>query len=513
MNYYDFFLPISIFILSLILIICLIRESLIKNSLVKFRLTIAIIIAFFLVIVCVFFNSIETSSIDSSLPMYMIILLPLCIILIGILTYSSIVFSSREKKIKDIYFSCVEESNYYVYLTKRNKIKSCSKALINYFGSSKKEVLKKKFGNLLISNYSNFNINGIDYKQDDINKIFDNIAKSNMDLNLNIRCLDKNGKDVSLRFTDRPIKSGGKYVGHILFGNNEKRSVQEEKVVNQSDESMLKLRFSVLLEQSNEPLYFYNISSNSIWGNDAFVKEFNFSGNSITYDEFKNRIHPDDLAFYTNIIDQISIKKPKYDTKFRIKCKNEYVYVEERGKKIFKDNMEIISFISKLVNGNNQKNNMSFIEGMKKDGDLLADLSKIVDDSFVQVSCLSLDNVKEINAEFGRSVGDMVMNEYVKAIKNAFVDNDMIYRTDGLIFYFLTIDFKKMENLKNLLQKNMVLTANSKYGAMTVTIKASIGLITNKHIKDPKTLINFAKKTMDVTKTLKSSERYKYYDD
>lgn len=507
----DLILPLAVVVLSILLIATLIRESLVRNELLKFRLSVAIIITFTTIAVTGFYSVIIERIGYNNLTY-------ICagyVVVIGLLMFNSLFLSIREKRIRESYFNCVETNNYFAYLDKKNRIKNISISFTRFFGLDKCKLVKKNFAEVLAERYSNLIINDNEYNAENIKNVFNNISKSKSDLKLEIKCLDVRGKEIFLNLVDRPIYStSGKFIAHIIFGQSKGIDVidRTENELNEKSSAleMTKLRFRALLEEGNDPLFFLNIASNSLWANDSLVQKLGFSGNSISFEEYKKRIYPDDLAYYLSMLENLSISHPSYDIKYRFKKGYDYVYVHERGKKVFGPETEIVSVIEKIRTNSFEKTGMNALDDVKNEEDLYDTLGSIDDSMPFELVCLKLENIREINDTFGRRTGNIAMNDYIRAIVSAFVDENLIFRTSGLEFYFIIRDYKKMETLKYYLEAGKILDVSATYGSNKITVMASMGIVNNYKYKDPKSLVKFARMALELTKG--KQKRYSFYE-
>ena len=110
---------------------------------------------------------------------------------------------------------------------------------------------------------------------------------------------------------------------------------------------------------------------------------------------------------------------------------------------------------------------------------MLIDLDSLFRDHRIfQLVCINLTTIPEINNRFGRQVGNMVMTEYIKKIKENFLtESSQIYRASGLVFYFTITDNRKMEMFKRGLtsdSNSMNLTVN--YSSIKAELKVHIGI-------------------------------------
>ena len=502
-----YLLPLAILILCIITIACIIRESLEKEKLQKVKFILTSIITFITILTIGFYDVL-----NQNLPKFLTYCYPILIVLIGLIMFNSIYLSIITKKVNDKYFECIEETNYFAYLNKSNKIVDISIHFAEFLNSDPKSLKKSLFTKSLLSRYTNVYINDIDYNEENIEKIFDSISTSNQDLKLEIKCLDTKGNDVMLLLYDRPIYHNNKFIGHVLYGKSSKKeeiNSQVEELSKQSEKlEMNKLRFYTLLEKGSDCAYFYNIKNNTIWANDALVKTLGFAGNSISINEFRHLIHPSDLAYIDSVISALSPKNPNYDIKYRFKDKYDYVYIHEVGKKIYGAETEIVAVITKQVQGFDKSGNL-LLDSCKTYNDFCSDVKSLngAPMEFVMINFL---NIKDINLTHSRQTGSECMSDYLKEFVKNFIDTSSIYRFDGLVFGFIITDHKKMINLKTCLEQGSLTKASCVYSSVKIIVESAFGITSNKIAKDGSTLYKFA--VQSLKEAINSSKRYNYHE-
>ena len=506
MNALYLIVPASV--LCVILIALFTKESYIKGHIVTFKIVFASIIFFVLIASSFFVDEIEFKYyLYASSGIY---------ILIGFLMFISVSSSNREKKIKAEYFSCIETNNYFVYLDKKNRIVDISKSFLSFLNVEGLETIGMNFSSLLIRRFSNIDINGIDYNSTNIHEVFDRIKTANKEMPLKITCLNLKGNQVLLNLMDKPIRSSkNKFISHIIYGISKDNKLIEKTEQDLNEKSiqleMNKRRFRTFMEVSTSPVYIYNIENNSIWTNDTFVNDFSFETNSISFDEYKSRIYPDDLNFYLSKLEDLTLSNPTYNIKYRIKKNYDYIYVEEHGKKIFGPQTEIVSFVSEIKS--EVKSVLTYeytLDTILDRTDLLNQLNKIKETYTYFLVCMKFNNIININKQYDRKFGDICMSEYLKAIKNYFVDENLIFRTDGLEFYFIILDMKKMEKFKQTLRGSKLTHSKANISGKTVVVETSFGIVNNQIQKNIDTLVQNAKNANEIAQ--REESKYYFYE-
>ena len=507
MNYTAVLYPLSVIILSVFLILCLVRESLEKERLLRIRLSIAGLITFSLGIILVIYRYLVEDIMEH-------IVLPIYIIVIGILLLNSIYMSIKEHKIREVYYSCVSEQNFFCYLTKNDKIKNISEAFAKLFNSTPNKLKGFKFTDALLARYSNLIINENRYNDQNIYHIFDAIKLSKEDLSIIIKCLDLQGNNLEICLVDRPIINNNKFIGHVLFGKTLDSKIldSQEKELNTKNDKleMNKLRITSILENGNDAIYFYNLDNNSVWINDSMAYLYSFSSNSISIEELRRRIHPDDIEFYNNTMQSLNPENSTYDIKYRLRTKYDYVYVHEKGQKVYGPQTEIIGIILKEDSSKAAKGTNSFLDELGSEEELKESLNKLAKRS-VELVCLKFENIVEINELYGRGTGDQILIDYINTLKKHFVDDNLFFRTSGLEFFFIMEDYSKMQKLKTYLKEGKITKAICTYGSNKIEIKTTMAIISNTTVKDSLKLISLARQTNDLIHNPNYTEKYYYY--
>lgn len=497
-------LPISTLLLAICALATIIREAFEREKLPKFKFILISLITVFIVLVIAFIDKINTYA------SYIIIyIMPIIIVVIGIIMFNSIYVSILAKKINSKYLECATDQIYFAYLNKLNKIINMSDGFSKFLNIDVKNLKNIDFKEALEKEFSNIAINGIAIE--DISDIFSDVSNSKEELNYEITCFDKDGNKTILNLIDKPIYQNETYKGHILYGaslNHNEIDSAKEAISEKNDKlEMNRLRFMTLLEKGKENIYIYNFNNKSIWASDAFTHNLGFAGNSISFDDYKRRIHPDDLRIYVTTLESLTPTNPSYDVKYRFKCDNVYVYVHDTGKKIFGVQNEIISVVTKSSDIF-QKSGISILDKCA-DLNALADTIDNLKNSSLELVLVNFENVKEINDAYSRLTGSEAMSDYIREFARTFIDNNQIYRLDGLLFGFVVTSQKKIMLLKQSLDKGMLTSATCTYGGIKITLSTTIAVSSNKYGENSDALVKNAKKALKEAKG--QGKKYKYF--
>ena len=331
----------------------------------------------------------------------------------------------------------------------------------------------------------------------------------------------KDGKETNvLNFVDNPIFTASRYSGHLLIGDLDEEATMldaKRKLSDKSNElSNVKSRMRALFDITEESIFFYNIDENYIWGNDAFVRDLNVNGNTIARSEFEHYIHPDDIAFYQKSISGLTESKPAYDVKYRFKTGANYQFIHERGKRIFAKGADSgIAGTIEIVNDKHfEHSDMPLLDTIKDEAQMYADIETAYREGYpFEVAMFKLTNLPEINKTQGRSVGNMVLGEYIKAVNDKLVNDGMIYRISGLDFVILINDGRKMSILRTMLEKNILTASAMDYGGIHIDIKANFGVAFYNECRNAKEIIDAAERALNTSMLPQVGVDYMFYSD
>ena len=481
-------LLLTTLLLSLILLVILIMECFGKNKLIKWKLSLAFVNIFILILSFLFYESVIL--VNETLNLIFLGYVLLIFVVFAAMSFS--VVNNCYQKSSD-YTQFIESLNntswnvYYV-CDKRDRIKEISESLLSDLGLEKKDVIGRKAFDVFDQTirFTHVNNNVITNKElKEYYKTFAKTTKPKEEYKREIYFQNYNGQTVVLNLVEKPLYVGGKYRGRLNIGQKKTDAslaeVERELMSKNKDLESIQYKFIAALELTEEGIFFNDLDENYIWGNDVLVKDLKLGSNTIAYMNYKSLIYPDDLAIYTSTIRSLTPERPTYSISYRVKVGDKFEFVKETGKRIFDDEASnVILGFAKVVNTNYfQKTNMSEVDSAKGLDELLVTLDALYKDRRVfQLVCVNLTTLPEINNHCGRSVGNMIMNEYIKKLKNNFMsDSTDLYRTSGLVFYFIITDTRKMEFFKRGLlsdPKAMNLTLN--YGSLHAELKVNIGV-------------------------------------
>ena len=330
---------------------------------------------------------------------------------------------------------------------------------------------------------------------------------------------DDNGDIHAYYFVESPIVVFGKFKGRLFVG--EKKGMEtlvgmEKNLAESMGElELIKSRFLVMLEKSKEGVFFADINDSSIWVNDVLVEKLALSGNSMSMDEFRRNIHPDDLAMIKAKLAQVNNITPSYTVSYRYNTGTRYAYVKEEGSRISNGKAIELCGVISILDGSNYERTQTELDNIKGEPEMLSAIKQLfIQKKIFQIVHMRIDSIPDINEKYGRSIGSMALSEYIKLIKHRYVDANMIYRISGLEFIAFITDYRKMDMLKNaLVNGEKLLHVSAEYGSINVKIEVTMGISYSSDASNPKMALANSKEALRFCSNPKFSSNYVYFKD
>ncbi len=475
-------------LLALILLIIIVLECFQKNRLFKWKLSLALVNIFLLILCGLFYKSVIL--VNETLNTIFLVYVFVIFVLFALMSFS--VVNSCFQKSNDYtqFIESLNNTSWNVYFVcdKRDRIKEISESLLIDLGLEKKDVIGRKAFDVFDQTirFTHVNNNIITNKElREYYRKFASTTKPKEEYKREIYFQNCNGQTVVLNLIEKPLYVGGKYRGRLNIGQKKTDAslaeVERELLNKNKDLESIQYKFIAALELTEEGIFFNDLDENYIWGNDVLVKELNLGSNTIAYMNYKSLIYSEDLPIYTSTVRALTPERPTYSITYRIKVKDKYEFVKETGKRIFDDENSnvILGFVKKIVTNSFERTNMTEVDSAKGIDELLVTLDALYKDHRIfQLVCVNLTTLPDINNRCGRAVGNMIMNEYIKKLKNNFMsDSSEVYRTSGLVFYFIITDTRKMELFKRgLLSDPTAMNLTLNYGSLHAELKVNIGV-------------------------------------
>lgn len=474
--------------LSLILVVIVVSDSFQKGKVFKTKLMLSLVNVFVSALAGLAYKKyISSNEILTIIYFSYVILLIICFFAVAIFVIS---YSNQKAHNYQQFIDSLNNTHWNVYFMcdKKERIKEISDSLLQDIGLTKNEVIGKKAFDIFDQKIRFTHVNDTEITNKEFREYYRTFplnAKENEEYKREIYFQNCNGQTVVLNVVEKPIFISSRYSGRLCVGQKKSDEslvkVEKELVDRNQDLESIQYKFIAALELTEEGIFFNDLDQNYIWGNDVLVADLKLGSNTISSLGYRDLINPEDLSLYNNALKNLTPERPTYSITYRLKIGNRYEFVKEVGKRIFEDeNSNVILGFAKKINANYfEKTNFAEIDSVKSFDELALDLEALFKDHrLFQLVCINLTTLPEINERCGRKVGNMVMNEYIKKIKNNFLtESSDIYRASGLVFYFTITDNRKMEFFRRGLSSDassLNLTMN--YGSIKAELKVNIGV-------------------------------------
>ncbi|NMF65149.1 PAS domain-containing protein [Brasilonema octagenarum] len=121
-------------------------------------------------------------------------------------------------------------------------------------------------------------------------------------------------------------------------------AIERQKVEDALRES--EQRWQLALRGNNDGIWDWNVKTNQVFFSTRWKQMLGYSEHEIPnhFDEWMNRVHPDDMISVTRVIqDHFTKKTPFYISEYRIRCKNgSYKWILDRGQALWDDQGTVV---------------------------------------------------------------------------------------------------------------------------------------------------------------------------
>lgn len=428
----------------------------------------------------------------------------------------------------NIFIKSIKQTKWNVFyvVDKKNRIKQMSEPVLEELGFTLEQVLNKPFFEVINKAVRITTFDDVDTNNMSVETYYDNYLKL-----VNKKSIEQHtfvfqnyqGKSVFMSLVEQPIYIMGKYKGRVTIG--EKQSdfnlvgiERELKQANQDYES-LRLKYLATLELADSALYFIDLDERYLWGSEKFVEMTKLPNAQINFEAYQDYIYKDDLNSYLGSLSSLTIRKQTFKLKYRLLINGKYVWVTDTGKRLFEDkSSNIILGVLDVVEATGYaRTGLEDMDSLKTENELYHHLSVLFNQNRVfELALFDLSNIPKINQEYGRDIGNMLINEYVKKLKNSFMsESSDIFRISGLVFAITIVDPRKMELLRTgVLSNNKFLNIKMNYGTLNPEIEVILGVASShKDAKDAETLFDLAYKALGLARHKDFISNACYYSD
>jgi len=428
----------------------------------------------------------------------------------------------------NIFIKSIKKSKWNVFyvLDKKNRIKQMSEGVLEELGFTLEQVLNKPFFEVLNKSVRITTFDDVDTNNMSVETYYDNYLKTVKKQDIEEHTFvfqNYQGKSVFMSVVEQPIYIMGKYKGKVTIG--EKQSdfnlvgiERELKLANQDYES-LRLKYVATLELADRALYFIDLDERYIWGSDKFVELTKLPSSQVNFEVFQNYIYKDDVNSYLGSLSSLTVRKQTFKLKYRLLVNGQYKWVTDTGKRLFDDKSSniILGVLDTVEAAGYARTGLEDMDNIKTENELYHHLSVLFNSNKVfELALFDLSNIPQINQQYGRDIGNMLINEYVKKLKNSFMsESSEIFRISGLVFAITIVDPRKMELLRTgVLSNNKFLNLRMSYGSIQPEIEVILGVSSShKDAKDAETLFDLAFKALGLARHKDFIANACYYSD
>lgn len=479
--------PYLILFITFTILVMSIYQSLMRQkvSSMKFFL---VALYLFVIIVVVFFNNNVLDDLfgQGTYDYYSIFILAIFVIEI------MITFNTSLLKVQhyDILVKMLKNSKFNIYymVDQKERVKDISVNFLLEIGLDKEDVIGKKISNILNKRIRISKIN--DVKSN--NKSFQQWSQSyskGFEKNLvqvqEIEFQNTVGETSVIQFMIQPVMVFGNYKGRIALGEKKAdlKLVSQEKELESIKEEYNEInqKLKSIFLQSQEGLLFINLLNNKMTLSNQASSFINKQFNDLTVDEFYDLFQKEDIGLRETTLQKLKLNE-QYELKYRLKISEKLIWFIEKGNKI-SDNL-ILATVNKIDTNEFSQSGSKNLDELKTN----KDIEQFIDERrknnlYCDVLFIRLTNIKEINNDYGREVGNLFISEYVKKMKESFVSNNGdVFRMGGTSFIITLTDPNKSSIIDNSIKSGKpFLDVQMNYGNISSVLKVS-GVIKNSKI-------------------------------
>ncbi len=477
-----FLVIFSLFILGLVINNCIVNRK------VSFRkITYSCVNVFAWAIICIFYDKYIY---DTMFELYIYGYAVLTFLVFGILLYFSFKSSMLRAHHYQLFIDSIKNTRFNVYyvVDEKERIKDMSQSLLEELGLEFHEVNGKKLFDIFDKTIRFTKFNDVDVNNKTVRefyKPYKSQAREGVNEKREMVIQNYDGKSIVLNVVEQPVFIFKKYKGRMVIG--EKKSdltlLNAEKELKDSIAELNSIRhkFIATLEITEECIFYIDLDQKYVWGTNNFKDTLGLPGNTLGIDDYRDYIHQDDQIKYLKTMESLTKNNPNYSISYRFRIGDKFIWIKETGKRIFDDENSnvILGFVKKNETSGYEKMGTRELDGVGTEIELLTDVTRLYNDHRTfELLAIRLNNIPEVNEKYGRSVGNMMLNEYVRRIKQNFkTESSDIYRIGGIEFILTITDARKMEMLKKLFQvEKAPLNLNMEYGGISVSMDVRAGI-------------------------------------
>ena len=279
-------------------------------------------------------------------------------------------------------------------------------------------------------------------------------------------------------------------VAYVREKQKRKKLIEEEA----KKQAIQQKRYQTIVECSDDLIYEISLDGDSCIGSEKIKEKFGWeiAGIGVERLDFKTameilHVHPDDEKVFCE--SQLANKEGGFDDLTIRICKADgsFIWCRVSRTLLLDDNNNVVSILGKIVDVDEEvkeKKNLEhrsrtdLLTGLLNKNTFEKDVREYVEKNSTENACfvfIDMDHFKDINDQFGHSVGDQVIKETARKIQLLFANFDLVGRFGGDEFCVFVKDIPRdtlIDRLKFAVKK---MEAEYPYEGGVVKLSASIG--------------------------------------
>lgn len=409
------------------------------------------------------------------------------------LVYETYRTSTRQSNYAQIFIQSLKslKSNIFLIVNEQEEIMDISDSFLEDMGLTKAQVIGKDFMMMVNQTLRFTSMNDQAIDNDYLEQYylrFVSVYQAQKERQLVFEFYNYLDQFQTITVTEKPIIIEGKYRGRLLAGEKiTERDATQFKIQALDLQDQLQdvsQRFETVLNVASEGLFFETQKTGEVWGNDRFKAITGLPSNITTKDKYRSLIHANDLDAYDK---QMAIKeqKKKYRASYRLHVKGQDVWVIDHGQLISTSDGPFTVSSLQMIDQREISRKVSLADHV----DYRVDINRLVQqDQFFWVIRINLDDVKDLNATYGREATNHLVDEYVKRLKKNYTSTDSKVYELGKHEYAIVMQNERDTTIvyKGLMVNQGLFDYEVTLGAMTLSLTPSIGIV--KHPEDVESL-------------------------
>ena len=518
--------PIYPLVITVFTVVLVVMQSIQNEKVLKIRM----FIAFFNIAVAVFALSIYDSIIighDLFEEIYVIFnfLVYTIFLLVIYATFKTSVLKANHYQ---LFVKSIKNSrwNAYYVVDKKERIKDMSSSLLIELHMEKEDVIGKKLFSVFNQSVRFTKLNDTEINNRKLENYYLDYRKNAKIGDQEIEelsLLNSEGDPVILHMVMQPVFVMNKYKGRICVGEKKTDfdllAVERELNERNSELESIRHKFIATLDLSEEGLFYIDLDERTIWASDYLTKMLKLPGNLLDLTDFRRLIESEDLKKYLALLGELSMNKRQYTTSYRIMVEGRYMWFREKGIRLFEDqnSSTIMGTLKPQKTKHFQSSNIDALDNLDDKNGFMLHMHKLFKDGrYFQCMIFRLKNMPQINELHGREVGNMLMAEYIKKMKENFVsESGGIFRITGIEFAVLLTDPRKIDVLENGMASNpKFLNIDMQYGSIQAELEVFAGIaVGGSDASEEHELYQCAIQAIKIAENPRYSEQVCYYKD